>query len=75
MLSEVLALNPSTSFRSGRHKPVEKRALKIMKSRFPHAKCDRGGCKNHTGRCSMDDWWEQAMEIAQDELTDPEDAA
>ena len=75
MLAEVLVYNRIPKTPKKAPSPSRKRAISIMKSRFPEAKCDKGGCKNHDGRCAMDDAWDQAMEIAQDELSGPEGAA
>jgi hypothetical protein len=47
---------------------IERRAIQIIKAMDPPARCDRGGCKNHYGSCSMDLHWDNAVAQAQSEF-------
>jgi hypothetical protein len=57
----------STRTRSRKAK-IERRAIQIINAMDPPAKCDRGGCKNHEGACSMDVHWDAAIAQAQAEF-------
>ena len=75
MLADLLYINRELRFGKTDHVSLKRSAISVMKSKHSQVKCDRGGCKNHSGRCAMDDAWEAAMESADNEFNDPEDAA
>jgi hypothetical protein len=73
MLAEIQVLKPGIRIARSHTLALRRRTIQIMKAMAPT--CDRGGCKNHAGRCSMDDAWEVASAEAADELSSPEEIA
>lgn len=55
---------------SKNRKKIKERAAIIMRAILPLPRCDRGGCKNHTGPCALDVYWEGALQKAEEELTE-----
>lgn len=75
MFADVMTITPYVKIGESRRNPVEKRAKQILRERFSDTKCDRGGCRKHSGRCAWNDAWDQAYEIAELELAPPPGAA
>lgn len=73
MLSDVQSYKPGITIAKSRKLAVQRLSIKLMRAAQPS--CNRGGCKNHEGRCSMDDAWELANAQANEELSIPEEIA